>query len=56
MNDVLVVDDEPGVRKFIGFALAAEGIPVRSAEHGQQALTQVAAQRPRVILLAGTCP
>ena len=51
MGDVLVVDDDPGVRDFIGFALGAEGIPYRTAEHGARALACVAAARPRVILL-----
>ena len=56
MRDVLVVDDDPGVRDFIGVALAAEGIPYRTAEHGQQALAQVAARRPGVILLDRDMP
>ncbi len=56
MRDVLVVDDDVNVREFIGFALAAEGIPTRSAEHGEQALAEVAAQRPAVILLDRDMP
>ena len=51
MGDVLVVDDDPSVRDFIGFALAAEGIPYRTAEHGERALACVAERRPGVILL-----
>ncbi len=56
MDDVLVVDDDPSVREFIGFALTAEGIPTRTAEHGQQALAQVAERRPDVILLDRDMP
>ena len=56
MCDVLVGDDEVNVREFIGFALAAEGIAARTAEHGKQALAQVAAQRPAVILLDRDMP
>ena len=56
MRDVLVVDDDANVRDFIGFALEAEGIPCRTAEHGQRALTCVAEQRPGVILLDRDMP
>ena len=51
MGDVLVVDDDPHVRDFIGVALGAEGIPYRTAAHGEQALACVAEARPSVILL-----
>jgi CheY-like chemotaxis protein len=51
VGDVLVVDDDPGVRSFIGFALEVEGIPYRTAAHGEQALACVAERRPGVILL-----
>ena len=51
MADVLVVDDDPNVRAFIAFALAAEGVPYRTADHGEAALARVAERRPGVILL-----
>jgi two-component system response regulator MprA len=51
MADVLIVDDDPSVRAFIGFALDLEGIGSRQAENGVEALTRVAEQRPGVILL-----
>ena len=56
MDDVLVVDDDPNVRAFIGFALEAEGIPFRTAEHGGQALARIAEARPGVILLDRDMP
>ena len=56
MDDVLVVDYDRSVRDFIGFALAAEGIPHRTAEHGEAALARVAERRPAVILLDRDMP
>ena len=56
MADVLVVDDDANVRAFIAFALAAEGVPYRTAEHGEAALAQVAERRPSVILLDRDMP
>ena len=56
MRDVLVVDDDAGVRELIGMVLAAERIPYRTAEHGQQALAQVAERRPCVILVDRDMP
>ena len=56
MADVLVVDDDPNVRAFIAFALAAEGVPSRTAEHGEEALARVAELRPAVILLDRDMP
>ena len=56
MDDVLVVDDDRNIRDFIGFALAAEGIPHRTAEHGEAALARVAERRPAVILLDRDMP
>ena len=56
MADVLIVDDDPGVRAFIGFALELEGIGYRHAENGRDALARVAEQRPGVILLDRDMP
>jgi len=56
MGDVLVVDDDPNVRDFVGFALEAAGIPARTAAHGAQALARVAEARPGVILLDRDMP
>ena len=51
MVDVLVVDDDRAITAIISEALALEGIPHRTADNGEAALSLVAKQRPRVILL-----
>jgi CheY-like chemotaxis protein len=56
MWDVLVVDDDAGVRDFIGLALEAAGITARTAAHGERALERVAERRPGVILLDRDMP
>ena len=49
--NVLVVDDEDGVRTAIARYLRRSGAIVREATHGRDALTQVEAERPDVVLL-----
>ncbi|HME07063.1 MAG TPA: response regulator transcription factor [Bryobacteraceae bacterium] len=55
MNDagprVLIVDDEPGFRRFLHASLAAHGYSVREAPTGEDALQIVPAFRPDIILL-----
>lgn len=48
---VLIVDDDPGIRKMIYEVLSLEGYPIESAAGGQEALDMLANGRPRVILL-----
>lgn len=48
---VLVVDDEPAIRRFLKTVLAAHGYVVFEAQNGQEALSQVVAQRPDVVVL-----
>ncbi len=48
---VLVVDDEPAIRRFLRTSLTAHGYTVFEASGGQEALTEVIAHRPDVILL-----
>lgn len=48
---VLVVDDEPAIRKMINEVLSLEGYPVVSAAHGREALDALKSGSPRVILL-----
>jgi len=49
--NILVVDDENGVRTAIARYLRRSGAIVREASHGRDALIQVAAERPDVVLL-----
>jgi CheY-like chemotaxis protein len=48
---VLVVDDEPDIRRLVGDALRLEGYQVRTAGDGQEALQRMADERPDLILL-----
>ncbi len=48
---VLVVDDEPAIRRFLRASLSAHGYTIREAEEGQAALSAVAADPPDLVLL-----
>jgi two-component system, OmpR family, KDP operon response regulator KdpE len=48
---VLIVDDEPAIRRFLRASLAAHGYDVFEAVDGQSALTAVAAARPDLVVL-----
>jgi two-component system, OmpR family, response regulator len=48
---VLVVDDEPNIVDVISMALKYQGFEVASAATGQEAIAQVAAVKPHLILL-----
>jgi phosphate regulon transcriptional regulator PhoB len=48
---VLVVDDERDIRELVRFHLTQEGYAVREAETGEQALEEVARERPGLLVL-----
>jgi two-component system KDP operon response regulator KdpE len=48
---VLVVDDEPAIRRFLQITLRAQGYEPFEAADGGEALSQVAAHRPDLIIL-----
>lgn len=48
---VLIVDDEPNIVTALEFLLRRSGYDVRLATNGAEALEQVAAYRPDVVLL-----
>lgn len=48
---VLVVDDEPAIRRYLRVSLAAHGHTVFEAATGQDAVTAVSAQRPDLVIL-----
>jgi two-component system KDP operon response regulator KdpE len=48
---VLVVDDEPAIRRYLNVSLAACGYTVFEADSGQAALSAVVAHRPDLVIL-----
>jgi DNA-binding response OmpR family regulator len=48
---VLVVDDDPGVRRCLGEFLEAEGYKVLGAPHGRAALAVLEDERPSLLLI-----
>jgi two-component system KDP operon response regulator KdpE len=48
---VLVVDDEPQIRRALRTSLAGHGYEVEVAEDGEQALVAIATRQPRVVVL-----
>jgi two-component system nitrogen regulation response regulator NtrX len=51
MPSVLIVDDEPNIRRMVGALLAAEGYEVRDAPDGASALSRAVESEPDVLLL-----
>jgi DNA-binding NtrC family response regulator len=51
MPSVLIVDDEPNIRRMVGALLGAEGYEVRDAPSGSAAVDRVAESEPDAILL-----
>ena len=49
-KDLLIVDDEKGIRKMLGIALADRGFNVHTAENGKQALQVFRKVKPAVVL------
>lgn len=48
---ILIVDDEPPIRKFLSISLAAHGYTVLEAENGKQALESAALKNPDLVVL-----
>jgi DNA-binding response OmpR family regulator len=53
---VLIVDDEPRILKFLDLKLKASGYEVLSANNGHEALAQVQAQEPDLLVLDVVMP
>lgn len=51
MASVLIVDDEPNIRRMVGALLSAEGYEVREAANGAQGLAKAADDEPDAVLL-----
>jgi two-component system, OmpR family, KDP operon response regulator KdpE len=48
---VLIVDDEPSIRKFLRVTLASQSYKVIEAASGQEALDRVSADKPDIVVL-----
>jgi len=48
---ILVVDDEPAIRRFLRTSLTAQGYHVREAENGSSALEEMRREPPDVLVL-----
>ncbi len=48
---ILVVDDDPGIRKFLRISLTASGYRVDEARTGEQALARAATEGPALVIL-----
>jgi two-component system KDP operon response regulator KdpE len=51
MPKVLVIDDEPQIRRLLKFTLEAGGHVVKDADSGQSGLIEAAGWRPEIIIL-----
>ncbi len=56
MPTVLIVDDDPSIRKMLVEMLTLEGYPAETANDGQEALDLLGHSGPRVVLLDITMP
>ncbi len=48
---ILIVDDDPHIRKMLVEVLTLEGYPTETATNGQEALDMLSPSAPRIILL-----
>jgi CheY-like chemotaxis protein len=48
---ILIVDDNPSNIKLLSFLLQSKGYDVRTAANADEALSSIAARRPRLILM-----
>ena len=51
MSSVLIVDDEPNIRKMVGALLTAEGYEVSEAQNGASGLARADQDEPDAVLL-----
>ncbi len=48
---ILIIEDEPQIRRFLRASLAAQGYQLVEVASGQEGLAQVASRQPDLILL-----
>ena len=50
-STILVIDDEPQIRKFLRISLASQGYKVLEASTGTEGLSQAALNKPDLLVL-----
>lgn len=53
---VVVIEDEPHIRRFVRTALEAEGWLVHEADTAQKGLTEAGTRKPDLLVLDLACP
>ncbi|MCB1669988.1 MAG: response regulator transcription factor [Gammaproteobacteria bacterium] len=51
MTRVLVIDDEPQIRRFLSIGLGSQGYEIMEAASGRQGLEEAALQSPQLVIL-----
>lgn len=51
MHKILIIDDEPQIRRFLQIGLTAQGYTIIEAENGRQGLASAADENPDLIIL-----
>ncbi|MGH7670703.1 MAG: response regulator transcription factor, partial [Gemmatimonadaceae bacterium] len=51
MSSILIIDDEPNIRRMVGALLTAEGFEVREAADGATGVVRAAESEPDAVLL-----
>lgn len=51
MSKILIIDDEPQIRRFLQIGLTAQGYAILEAEAGRQGLTLAAEENPDLVIL-----
>lgn len=51
MSSILIIDDEPQIRRLLRVVLEAEGYKILEAENGQAGLIEAASRRPDAVIL-----
>ena len=56
MTNVLIVEDEQAIRRFLRTALEGDGMRVYEAETLQRGLLEAATRKPDLIISISACP
>ena len=51
MIRILIIDDEPQIRRFLSISLGSQGYQIREADCGRKGLEEVVLEQPDLIIL-----